>query len=421
MLKRIRNALKINSTKVLAENIVSLAACQALNYILPLLTLPYLVRVLEPEKFGVIAFAQSFVAYFNILVDFGFGLSAPREVAINRHDKEKVTEIYSAVFTIKLILLLISLLILLLIIYTFDRFSSERLLYLVAFSSVVGAAFSPIWYFQGMEVMKVTSTINITVRSLFTILVFIVVRRAEDYIYYPALISAGSIISAGVSLWFVRYKMNQKFCFCSSSTLVHYFRESATFFWSRVSVSAYTSSNAFILGLFCAPATVGYYSIAERLYTALQQLYSPLMQALYPYVAKQRNMGLFKKVFSMANIFNVIVVIVGIIFADSLVWFVAGEYLSESVAVLRILLIALLVVVPSILTGYPVLAALGYTKAANFSVLAGSCIHVTMLCIFAVIGQVTIINVALLVIVTEVMVMSIRLYAIRKNKLWSTA
>ena len=94
--------------KQLLSNFLSLTTLQAFTYILPLITLPYLVRVLGTEKFGLVMFAQAFIIFFNIFVDYGFNLSATREVSVNRDNKNKLTEIYSSVISIKLLLLVVS-------------------------------------------------------------------------------------------------------------------------------------------------------------------------------------------------------------------------------------------------------------------------------------------------------------------------
>ena len=103
--------------KRLFENVVSLGALQGLIYIIPLISLPYLSRVLGVEKFGLVFFALATVQYFNILTDFGFGLSATREIAVNRHNQNNLSNIFNSVITLKTFFLLISFLILSLVVF----------------------------------------------------------------------------------------------------------------------------------------------------------------------------------------------------------------------------------------------------------------------------------------------------------------
>jgi len=419
LITKIKNTVNTEDKKRLLSNFFSLSILQAFTYILPLLTLPYLVRVLGVDKFGLVMFAQSFIMFFAILVDYGFNLSATREIAIHRDNKEKLTEIFSSVMMIKFILIGVSFVILSIIVFSFEKFSSDWELYYLTFLWVIGQALFPIWYFQGQERMKYITIVNVASKLIFTIAIFIFIQNENDYILVPIVNGFGFIVGGILSLWIVNKNFNQKFELQSYQTMLVHFKDSSQFFLSRVSVSIYTSANAFVLGLFTDTTTVGYYSIAEKLYMAMQGFYAPITQTLYPYVAKERNIKLFKKIFYAVVSLNIL----GIVFL-----YFFGEYIftllftqqigGESIKVFNILLIANLIVVPSILIGYPFLGALGFARYANKSVINGSIIHLLGLTLLAITNTITIYNVALMIIITELVVLGLRTFWIKENKLW---
>ena len=154
MINKLKSLANTEDKKRLLSNFLSLSVLQAFTYVLPLLTLPYLVRVLGAENFGLVMFAQAFIIFFNILVDYGFNLSATREISVNRENKEKLTEIYSSVMSIKFLLIGVSFTALSIIIFSFENFSKNIDLYYLTFLWVIGQALFPVWYFQGLEKMK---------------------------------------------------------------------------------------------------------------------------------------------------------------------------------------------------------------------------------------------------------------------------
>ncbi|ABR74185.1 RfbX protein [Actinobacillus succinogenes] len=405
--------------KRLFGNFFSLTILQMVNYALPLLTLPYLVRVLDVETYGLVMFAQSFILFFNILVDFGFNLSATKDVAIYRDNKEKLTEVYSSVMIIKCLLILVSFVLLTVIIHLSERFSETKFVYYLSFLWVVGQALFPIWYFQGIEKMKYITIVNIVSKVLFTGCIFIFVNENSDYLLVPLFNGVGLVIAALIALWIIHVSLKQTISWQKPATLWFYFKQSSTFFLSRASLSMYTSANSFVLGLFSSNSVVGYYAIADQLYKALQAFYTPLSQVLYPYIAKERNISLFKKIFKVSVILNVVgIFILFFIIKDVFEILFTQKIGMESIVVFNIFLIASLIVVPSILLGYPFLGALGYSKEANMSVIYASILHIAGLVVLILLNQITLYSVAYMVLITESFVFIYRIMKIRGNKLW---
>ncbi len=408
-----------NEKRNLLSNFFSLSVLQIFTYILPLLTLPYLVSVLGVDKYGLVMFAQSFIMFFNIFIDFGFNLSATREIAIHRDNKSKLTEIFSSVVSIKLVLTLLSLIVMTIIVFSFEKFSINWELYYLTFLMVIGQVLFPVWYFQGIEKMKYITIINITSKLIFTIAIFIFIRKESDYILVPILNGLGFVFGGGYSLWVLKKNFKQNFEFQSLQVLKFYFRDSSQFFLSRAFVSVYTSANVFVLGMFTNTTMVGYYSVAEKFYYALQGLSGPITQVLYPYVAKEKNIQLFKKILYFVVVVNVLgTILLYFLGMDFFAILFTKEIAFESVIVFKILLLANVIVVPSIMIGYPFLGALGFAKYANMSVIYASIVHIVGLFVLAMLNKVTIYNIATMIIVTQLVDFLYRIFGVYKNKLW---
>ncbi len=279
--------MKYEELKRLKSNFLSLSLLQAVNYILPLLTLPYLVKTLGVEYFGLLTFASAIIAYFGILTDYGFNSTATKEISIHREHRKKIIEIFSSVMTIKFSLLLVSFLLLIILVFSFQKFYEHWTIYLLTFGSVIGQTFFPVWFFQGMEKMKYITYLNLISKSIFTIAIFIFVKEKNDIHLVPLLFSLGGIISGSVSLFLVYYKFNIPFKFQKIKTIKIYLIDGWHVFLSRYYVSLYTTTNLLLLGFFTNNTILGHYAIAEKIVLALGGIFEPLNQTLFPYLAKK--------------------------------------------------------------------------------------------------------------------------------------
>jgi polysaccharide transporter, PST family len=331
LLSKIKTKLQSQQNKQLLSNFISLFTLQGLNYILPLLTLPYLIRVLGVETFGLLSFATALVMYFLVITNYGFQLTATKEISIHRDDKEKVVEIFSSVMTIKVVLLLISFILLNIVVLSFDRLSDDYLVYLLTFGTVVGQVFFPVWFFQGMEKMKYITYLNIISKSIFTAAIFIFVQDSSDYLLVPLFTSIGFIIAGILSLRLIKKQFSVEFKFQNRETIKKYLIDGWHVFVANIYTSLYTTTNIVLLGLFTNNTVVGYYSIAEKIVGAIAGLFIPINQVFYPYLAKKYKENktsfivLSKKLSIGLMILAVLFFTFSFVFSSELIYLVSGE------------------------------------------------------------------------------------------------
>jgi PST family polysaccharide transporter len=151
MSNKYKKILKNEEGRVITTNFSYLFLLQIASYLFPLVTMPYLARVIGAEGFGHIAIAAAVIMWIQTISDWGFNYTATRDVAKNREDKDKVSHILSNVIWAKFILLFFSFVILLLLIYFVPIFRENYLVILVTFLMVPGHILFPDWFFQALE------------------------------------------------------------------------------------------------------------------------------------------------------------------------------------------------------------------------------------------------------------------------------
>lgn len=370
--------------KILIYNFFSLTAIQAVNYILPLITIPYLVRILGPHKFGAIAFAQAFIQYFVLITDYGFNLSATRKISINRDNKNEINKIVSNIFIIKGFLLLVSFLLLCGICLVIPRFKNEMILYIITFGFVFGNAFIPVWFFQGIEKMKVIALLNIVGKFVFTISIFVLIKKQSDYLCVAALNSLAQVIVAFLALYMLFKFYGIKFVLPTKTDVLVELKDGWHIFISTAAISIYTTGNTFILGLLTNEEIVGYYSAGEKIIRAVVGLIWPFSQTVYPHISKLVSeskdiaISFIKKVIKLVGSLTLLASIVLFLFAPIISNIILGKQFKESTYVIQILSFLPFIIGLSNIFGIQVMLNFGLERIFSKVILMASVLNIVL-------------------------------------------
>ena len=419
----IKNFVKIfiQKNKTLLRNFSSLTALQISQYIFPIVTFPYLVRVLGPDGYGLVSFANAFIGYFTVLTDYGFNLSATKDISLNRNNQKKIEEIFYSVLGVKLLLLLISILILIPVVLFFSKFNDNAMIYIVSFFAVFGTAIFPIWFFQGIEEMGYISWISIIVKILWVVSIFLFVKSKDDIIILVWLNSLSSIITGVIGLWVSKIRFKLKLFIPSIEQIKFQLEDSWHYFLSNVSVSLYTISNIFILGLFTNDTIVGYFSAADKIRYAVQNMTSTAGRTIFPHLStefsKSRKAGFSfvrKYVKSMGS-FILLLSILLFIFSEQIVLLVLGPEYLKSVTILKILSFLPFIIFVSNVAGIQTMVNLGYKKEfAKIIIIAGV---LNIILSFIIVPYYLEIGSSIAVLVTELVVTFHMIVFLRKKNI----
>lgn len=264
----------------LFQNAVFLYGIQFAAYLFPLATIPYLTRVLGPTSWGLVAFSLAFGAYISLLVEYGFNLSATRDVSLYREARDRLSDLLAGVLGAKVLLALLAVGATFLVQYLVPIFREHPALLWAGLFAALGQAFSLSWYYQGLERMRTLAVLDISARALATAGIFLFVRSPEDGWKVLALQGLASFSSVAVASVLAHREVPFRFPTRASSWKT--LQMGWTMFMYNGAVSLYMVGNTLVLGFFAPARFVGYYAGADKFVTASMGLFEPLRQALYP-------------------------------------------------------------------------------------------------------------------------------------------
>ena len=319
------------------------------NFLFPLLTFPYVSRVLTPIGTGKVAFASSLVSYFSIVAAFGIADYGVRAVAQVRDNKEKLSKVIHELFLINLFLMLFVLFLYFLCIYFVPSLRGEK---------------------------------TIAIRSLFFkfisfFLIFYYVRDYSDYTIYAFIIIFATVGSGLVNLYNLKNVIIVKVF--KNYDFYKHVKSMAIFFIISIAVAIYVNFSSVLLGFFYGAEDVGYYNAAYRIKDVMQSIITSLGAVLLPrlsYFIKNNMHDEFNSVLikSMNFIFiiSLPMVIFCILYAEPSVLLFAGNGYYEAILPLKILSIIILIASISNLTGIQMLIPLNKDKELCYSVIYGA-------------------------------------------------
>lgn len=332
--------MKLSATKWAA---LSLYGVQVSNLVIPLITLPWLALSLGSEKFGLYNFVFAATSYLTVLVDYGFNLTATRDVAMCSDDMRRRSEIFWTTLIAKGILGLICAVVLIFVLSAVERIGADRPLYVLAFGGVVISILNTTWLFQGLGKLATAAFANVVTRVLSLPLLFVFVQDPADIETAMVLNLAPGVIAALFCLFVLKRNGLVAGTYWTWPGVAHSFSSGFQAFVTSGLSIVYSSSYQIAIGLLLNNSAVAVYVVADKISKAFQALLTPLSTAIYHDISRLLSVGdiQIRTLLRNALIINVTL---GVIFWAAIVLaaahiiqrFFSQEYL-DSVLMLRIL------------------------------------------------------------------------------------
>lgn len=393
--------------KNVLKNIIMLYGMSIAKIVFPLLTLPYLTRVLSVESYGVVSYVKAVMQYMQLAVDFGFMLSGTRDIVNAKNDHEKLEKEVGDILLARIILAVVAFIALLGMIAMIPLLRVNAGYTLLAFATVFLSVFLLDYFFRGIEKMQVITLRFVTMRGIATAMTFVFVHSDKDILFVPLLDAIGSLVA--VILVFVELKKeNIAIRFSGVKTALEKLKASFVCFASDMATTAFGALNTLLIGAFLPATDVAFWSVCMQLIGAVQTMYTPIADGIYPEMIKTKSWKFIKRL---------LMIFMPIVFAGSafsiavapyVLQIVGGEQYVAATSLFRALVPVLIFSFPGIVLGWPTLGALDKAAQVTKTTILSAVVQVASLLLLIATGRFTVMWIAIFRCVTEFVLMTSR-------------
>lgn len=352
------------------------------NYLFPLLTYPYISRVLGPDNIGMFSYADGIIDYFILFASLGIVPYGVREIARVKNDRKKVSQICSTLLTLNVLLSIVAVAVLITSVRVIPKFESySRFLY-IGITKIIFSALLIEWLFQGLSEFKYITVRSILVRTLFVISVFCFIKEPDDAPVYYILICSSITLNAILNL---RYSKNYLTFSFKGIDFKLILGPVLSFGLYKILTSMYTNFNIIYLGSVTNDTQTGYYYTATKLYGIIMSVITAFTTVMVPKVSEMLEEGQMEKLRDIAlKSFEVIfaltlpVIVISLFYAPFIIELISGKGYEGAIPPFRIVMILLLVISIEQVLVMQFLMALKDSRCIIVLCVVGACVGVSL-------------------------------------------
>lgn len=370
----------IPAPKSLKLNFIMNAILKMSAFIFPLITFPYVARVIGAAGNGKISFAASVISYFSMFAQLGIPTYGIRTCASCRNDKQKLNQTVFELLTINSITVGISYIALLVCLFSVEKFQANILLLSISSATILLNAIGMDWLFQALEQYSYITIRNIGFKIISVILMFLFVHKPEHYVIYGAITVIGTCGSNILNLFYARKFLDKKTV--KKLDLKKHIKPIIGFFMLSVSVSIYTHMDSVMLGFMADDSEVGYYAAATKMKNILVSVVTALGGVLLPRMSNLVAEGMMQQFYSMVKksinfifVISIPVTIYFSIMAGRTIGLLAGDGYTPATVPMRIISATVILIGISNITGIQVLVPTNREKITTYSTVAGAIVN----------------------------------------------
>ena len=367
----------IQNNRIVFENIFYVGVLQLVTLIVPLITYPYLVRVLGREPYGLVLSAQMLASYASLVIEFGSNSVSAKHVSINRDNNNKLSEIFSSIICTRGLLFIVSFVIYSIVVFSVPVYRKNFLLFLLFYGITINNVLFPQYFFQGLEKMKFITIISTITKLIFVSFIYIFVKSADDIFLVPILYTIGYSVGGFFAIWIIIKQIKIPFRKPSFSSMAFYVKDSSAIFATDLICTIKDKLNYMLVGLCVGMGDVVIYDLGLTVKSLATKPLEVICMVLFPRFAKDHNVEKVKKIMLLSFVLSLIIVISLNIFMP----FISNFFLHESVDLLplRLFSLAPLFLSTSSIISSNVFVAWGYNKYVFYSIIVTTISYITAL------------------------------------------